>query len=82
MKDCTSFTEDLDDQGIVGTHAVLPCHEAGGGGGVGEIDMLLDRDGKAVEWTDDFAGGLEVSVEFLGAFEGAVEEEVGDAICL
>ena len=44
--------------------------------------MVFEGDGEAVKRPDNLAMGAEVVVDLAGAIQGAVNEYLGEAVCL
>ena len=54
-----------------------PVTEPHGAGFAGDVEVVFERDGKAVEWSDDFACFGEMLVEMLCVSDAFVEHDDG-----
>lgn len=76
------LAEDLDDQRVVGTHLVGPRDQPARRRRAGQVDVLLDGDGQAVQRADGPAVLGQVRVQSGGVLERGVEHDVRETVGL
>lgn len=80
VEDCTGVQHHVRRQRVDLRDDVGPSQPAGGCRPALDLEGVLERDGDAVEWSDDRAGRHEVGVEFFCSSQGLLVKEVGEAV--
>lgn len=74
MEDSTSFTENLDYQGVTGTHSIFPDDETGSSQRSFQVYVLFNRYGQAMKGTLRLSVLLHVLIQLSSLLKGILKQ--------